>query len=119
MNVESLASLITSSFAIVSFFYIYFRDLASIKERLVAIETKITPFWNWIDKSLPIILKSPHTKEFDDLLEKYANKRDNMTSNELDRLISIVGDEINKTSKDKILLYVLMLNSLKVYVKDR
>lgn len=119
IDITSLATILTSSFALISFFYVYFKEVAGIKERLISLETKITPFWNWIDKSLPNILKSPHTKEFDSLLDKYQTDRDGMSINELERMKCILDDEIKNTDKEKILLYVLMLIGLDAYINER
>lgn len=119
MEIESLASLLTSSFALIAFFYMYFKETADIKTRLTALETKVQPFWNWVDKELPKILHSPHTPEFDKLLEKYEDASDEMTLDELTRLECILREEISKTAKEKILLYVLMLGSLNSYIDTK
>lgn len=119
VEVEALASLVISSFAIISFFYMYFKEISDIKSRVVSLETKIMPFWNWVDRELPKILHSPHTPEFDKLLEKYSDDRENMTIDELKQLVCTLKDEVSKTEKDKILLYALMLGSVNGYINDR
>ena len=108
-----------SSFAVISFFYVFFVRLASIESRLVSLETKITSFWNWIDKELPHILHSPHTPDFDKLLDKWVVNRNVMTIKEIQELGCILREEISKTAKDKILLYVLMLGSVNEYLDIR
>ena len=126
MDVETLISAIGVSVSILGFFYLIIRnkinDLLTfrvdIEKRLTLLETKITPFWNWVDRELPKILHSPHTPELDKLLEDYKYK-ESMSIDDLERLKCLINDEIKKTAKDKILLYTLFLMNLDLYIEKR
>ena len=130
MDTETVLSLAGTLLASLSLSYAIIRnrfkdmiefktEIDNINTRVTSLETKITPFWNWIDRELPHILKSPHTEEFDILLDKYTESRNLMTGIELERLKCVLRTEISKTSKEKILLYILMLNSIDSYIQDR
>jgi hypothetical protein len=93
-------------------------EMDNIKERLTCLEIKVTPFWNWIDKNLPNILHSPHTPEFDELLEKYRDDKENMSIDQLKRLMEILNELIHNKPNDKLILYVLMLSGVDSYYEE-
>jgi len=126
MDIDSFVSAIGVSISILAFIYLIIRNKINdliifktdIEKRITSLETKITPFWNWVDRELPKILHSPHKVELDSLLEKYE-KKSLMNANELEKLRCLINDEIHHSNKDKILLYVLFLNNLDNYIEER
>ena len=96
------------TFTMLSFFYMIMRnkfqditclkdDLSNIKERVTSLETKITPFWNWIDKELPNMIKGKSGR-MDTLLTKYLHNP-GLPDDERWELIDLLKDKYNE-SKD-------------------
>jgi len=95
---------------IIGYLVIYFGMISKIKERLTALETKIEPFWEMVQKELPKILHSPHTPELDVLLEKMANG--NINKIEAEDLKIRLRSEIGDVDAGKKLATVLLLTRL-------
>jgi hypothetical protein len=67
-----LSPIITLFILIIGGIVSYFTLIKDITNRLVALETKVSPFWKIVETELPKIIHSPHTPEIDVLLDKMA-----------------------------------------------
>ncbi len=82
------------------------------ESRLIALETKIDLFWNFVQKEVTGLLKQPVHMRKDELLEKF--KEDEISVEDLKELKTILKTEMNERNKDdpKIMQYVLVVASI-------
>ena len=84
-------------------------------DKVISLETKITPFWNWIDKELPNIIKGKSGRA-DTLLVKYM-KNPGLTDDERWELVDLLKDKFNesgdKGEKLALSLFILKLEGEK------
>ena len=122
MEPIDLVPVVSITLAGLSFFYMIMRnkfqdqacikeDISKIKERLTSLETKITPFWNWIDKELPNMIKGKSGRA-DVLLTKYLHNP-GLSDDEKWELVDLLKDKYCE-SKDigeklAISLFILRL----------
>ena len=126
MELLDLIPSIGISISILSFFYMIMRnkfqdigcikdDMSKMKERLTSLETKITPFWNWIDKELPNMIKGKSGR-MDVLLTKYLHNP-GLTEDEKWELVDLLKDRYNESgdigTKLAVSLFILRLGGVK------
>jgi hypothetical protein len=108
MEILDLIPAASITFTMLGFFYLIMRnkfndvicikdDMSKMKERLTSLETKIMPFWNWIDKELPNMIKGKSGR-VDVLLTKYLHNP-GLTEDEKWELVDLLKDKYNE-SKD-------------------
>jgi hypothetical protein len=108
------------TFTMISFFYMVMRnkfqdltcikdDLSKVKERITSLETKITPFWNWIDKELPNMIKGKSGRA-DILLTKYLHNP-GLTDDEKWELVDLLKDKYceSKDTGERLALSLFIL----------
>ena len=81
--------------------------MKNVCDRVTALETKITPFWNWIDKELPMLIKGKNGRT-DTLLTKYSSKKD-LTEDEHWELVDLLIDRYKETDDAAIKLACSLL----------
>jgi hypothetical protein len=126
MEILDLIPAIGITFTMLSFFYMVMRnkfqdiscikdDMSKMKERLTSLETKITPFWNWIDKELPNMIKGKSGR-MDVLLTKYLHNP-GLTEDEKWELVDLLKDKYNESgdigTKLAVSLFILRLGGVK------
>ena len=79
--------------------------IVKLFERITRLETKVELFWGTMKKAAADLLHSPHTPEFDMLLEK--SKADKLTRAEAMRLKELLLEE--RKTGDKISQFVAAL----------
>lgn len=75
-------------------------DAVRLEHRLTSLEEKIEPIWEAIIKEIPRLLISPHSPEFDKLVEK-SLKGDEFTPEELEKLRKLVDAEYEQAVEEK------------------
>ena len=75
-------------------------DAVGLEHRLTSLEEKIEPIWEAIIKEIPRLLISPHSPEFDKLVEKSLNGGD-LTAEELEQLKELVDAEYEQAVEEK------------------
>jgi len=129
---EDIISIIALGLAIVIPMFQHFTTIGGIKadiqnikedhvrfskmcDKVISLETKITPFWNWIDKELPNIIKG-RSGRADTLLVKYM-KNPGLTDDERWELVDLIKDKFNesgdKGEKLALSLFILKLEGEK------
>lgn len=76
-------------------------DAVKLEHRLTSLEEKIEPIWEAIIKEIPRLLISPHSPEFDKLVEKSLKGIDTLTPEELERLEELVDAEYEVAVEEK------------------
>lgn len=80
-------------------------------DKVISLETKITPFWNWIDRELPNMIKGKSGR-VDVLLTKYMGNP-SLTGDEKWELIDLLKDKYNEsTDMGKRLAISLFISKL-------
>jgi hypothetical protein len=99
--------------AVAGLLYQHFGMITGIKERLIALETKVDLFWTAIESRVIEMLKSPNHLEKDELLDKLLHKE--ITLQEAQTLRTILNEEL--THREEMdngmrLAYALMIGRL-------
>ena len=76
-------------------------DAIRLEHRLTSLESKLDPIWQAIIKEIPKLLISPHTPEFDTLVEKAIGNLEGMTIAEVKRLMVLLEEEYVVAVKEK------------------
>ena len=77
-------------------------DAIRLEHRLTSLEGKIEPIWEAIIKEIPRLLISPHSPEFDELVEKALKiGLDDMTPEEIERLRNLLDSEYDQAVEEK------------------
>lgn len=76
-------------------------DAIRLEHRLTSLESKLDPIWQAIIKEIPKLLISPHTPEFDALVEKAIGNLESMTIAEVKRLMVLLEEEYVVAVKEK------------------
>lgn len=121
MNVEIIVSICAVVLCAAGLTFQHFGVLSSIKERLTAVETKVSLFWQAVGVKVADMLKSPTNLRKDELLDKVKNG--NMTMAEAIELKGILEKEFRDKDLDSGLsvAYVCMIGhlELKIYEINR
>lgn len=100
----SLAGLLIS---ICGLLWQHFKTIAGINERLSTMETKIDLFWKAVEKHVVDLLKAPHTKRYDVLLDKLV--QGTLTNEEARELKGYLTNHLKTAKASKRLAMVLLL----------
>lgn len=84
---------------------------------LYDLETKMNTIWKFFEMDLPGLLKSPHTPEFDLLLEKAENGLGQMKLDEVKRLYELVDLECASETKSTEPLRVIKLSMYRSFLQ--
>ena len=76
-------------------------DAVRLEHRLTSLEGKIEPIWEAIIKEIPRLLISPHSPEFDKLVEKSLEDIDSLTPEEKKRLEELLNKEYEMAVEEK------------------
>ncbi len=77
-------------------------DAVALEHRLTSLEAKIEPIWNAILKEIPRLLISPHSPEFDALVEKAITiGLDDMDPADVERLSELLDGEYDQAVEEK------------------
>ncbi len=87
---EQTLSIIAIVISIIGGTFVYVEGVIRVRERIVAVETKVSLFWDTIAKDAAKILHTPHPMNFrrDQLLEKFVDGTINRE--ELKELIEVL-----------------------------
>ena len=96
LTTDLLLGIIGTSFSLIAMVYSYMNSAKRLEHRLTALELKIDPIWDAIRLEIPKLLLSPHTDEFDELIQKSINGLINMTIIEVKRLLELLDSEYQK-----------------------
>lgn len=100
--IVALISLVgTILVAIMNFGKMSKADAVRLEHRLTSLEAKIEPIWEAIIKEIPKLLISPHSPEFDKLVEKSLANLDGLTAEEMERLEALVDAEYEQAVEEK------------------
>ena len=78
----------------------YFKVIEGLKSRVTALETKMEPFWMFVTKSLPDLIKGSAPGK-DELLEKFKLNNGKLSHEEKMKLRNILTDELNAPTSDE------------------
>ena len=76
-------------------------DAVRLEHRLTSLEGKIEPIWEAIIKEIPRLLISPHSPEFDKLVEKSLEDINSLTLEEKKRLEELLNKEYEMAVEEK------------------
>lgn len=76
-------------------------DAVTLEHRLTSLEEKIDPIWEAIIKEIPRLLISPHSPEFDKLVEKSLEDIDSLTPEERERLEELLNEQYDQAVEEK------------------
>lgn len=76
-------------------------DAVKLEHRLTSLEGKIEPIWEAIIKEIPRLLISPHSPEFDKLVEKSLDDINSLTPEEKKRLEELLNNEYEMAVEEK------------------
>ncbi len=110
--------LFSAAIALFGLIWIYFGAFLNIKERLVALETKMELFWKPLQAFLTNAIHHPNTPTIDDKLERF----DNLTMEELYELRADIKATMDATEDKKgvtVLYYTLLLSRIDSRVFDK
>lgn len=93
-------------------------DAIRLEHRLTSLESKLEPIWQAIIKEIPKLLISPHTPEFDDLVEKAMDNLEGMTITEVKRLMTLLDQEYDVAVKEKNTGRAVGISLMKAGVKS-
>ena len=93
-------------------------DAIRLEHRLTSLESKLDPIWQAIIKEIPKLLISPHTPEFDTLVEKAIGNLEGMTIAEVKRLMVLLEEEYVVAVKEKNTGRAVGLSLMKAGVKS-
>lgn len=93
-------------------------DAIRLEHRLTSLESKLEPIWQAIIKEIPKLLISPHTPEFDALVEKATDNLGTMTIADVKRLMTLLDQEYDIAVKEKNTGRAVGLSLLKAGVKS-
>lgn len=114
---NSILAIVTLIISVLGLVWTYFGAILDIKERLIALETKIELFWKPLQDFLTVSLHHPTTPSIDEKLERF----DNLNLEELYRLrAEIMEDSTLEENKIGIraLYYTLLLARIDVKAYD-
>jgi hypothetical protein len=93
-------------------------DAIRLEHRLTSLESKLDPIWQAIIKEIPKLLISPHTPEFDTLVEKAMDNLEAMTLAEVKRLMTLLDQEYAVAVKEKNTGRAVGISLMKAGVKS-
>ena len=93
-------------------------DAIRLEHRLTSLESKLDPIWQAIIKEIPKLLISPHTPEFDELVEKAMDDLEAMTIGEVKRLMMLLDQEYIVAVKEKNTGRAVGISLMKAGVKS-
>ncbi len=103
---------------VLGFIWIYFGALLNIKERLVALETKMELFWKPLQDFLTTAIHHPITPSMDEKLERF----DTLTIDELYELkaeIKQQGEKLEDPKDVKALYLILLISRINGKLHDK
>lgn len=92
-------------------------DAIRLEHRLTSLEGKIDPIWQAIIKEIPRLLISPHTPEFDGLVEKAMEDLEGMTIADVRRLVTLLEEQYDVAVKEKDTSRALGISLMKAGIK--
>ncbi len=93
-------------------------DAIRLEHRLTSLESKLDPIWQAIIKEIPKLLISPHTPEFDVLVEEAMVNLEGMTIAKVKRLMTLLEEEYDVAVKEKNTGRAVGLSLMKAGVKS-
>jgi hypothetical protein len=101
--------------AVVGLIWTYFKEWGEVKGRLTSLETKIEPFWKFVNESIPDMLikgkgnPEPLTRR-DELLTRYRDGT--ILPHEKDELLRILEVEREQAKKERDTALLILLGLL-------
>jgi len=81
------------------------------------VETKMNTIWKFFERDLPAALRSPHTPELDELLEKAKEGLGHMRVDEVKRLYVLIEAECEQETKETSSIRVMTLSMYRSFLK--
>jgi len=97
--VSVMIALFSALISLLGFLYEHFKVIMDLRERLASLETKVSLFWTYVEKTIPQMLKHPNDGRKDHLLDKMIQGLMNLT--EATELKKILECEVQEKPKDK------------------
>ena len=94
LTIPLIASVTGMILGLASFIISRGKDSKELEARVTALETKIEPFWQFINKELPSIIMQQTTPTLDILLEK--SKNEELSDSEANVLLYLLEEEYSK-----------------------
>jgi len=114
-NIGIIATTVLAFAAIVGLVYSHVKELGEVKQRLSTVETKVEPFWEFVQKKIPDILTrgkgnpEPLTRR-DELLVKF--KDGTILPHERDELLTFLEADQEKAKKERDTALLIALGLL-------
>jgi hypothetical protein len=114
-NIGIISSSVVALVAVVGLIWTYFKEWGEVKGRLTSLETKIEPFWKFVNESIPdMLIKSKGNPEplsrRDELLIRYRDGT--ILPHEKDELLRILEAEREQAKKERDTALLILLGLL-------
>jgi len=118
-NIGIISSSVVALVAVVGLIWTYFKEWDEVKGRLTSLETKIEPFWKFVNESIPdMLIKSKGNPEplsrRDELLIRYRDGT--ILPHEKDELLRILEAEREQAKKETDTALLILLGLLIVAI---
>jgi len=102
LTIELIISLTGLALSLISFLIVRSNDAKALEARITALETKIEPFWKFIQTELPGLIAQEDTPELDLLLMKSLPTNGlRLKTSECEKLISLLEAEYLKAKRNE------------------
>ena len=106
--------------SVITFLFLQFGIITTIRERLASVETKVDIFWQAVGSQVKDMLKQPTHFRKDDLLERFPSLTDEELLELRDTLVCELRERKQNMPKDQLnLSYALMLGNIRNEMIER